>query len=83
VTDREKVIIFGNCYKTQPFRWLWPEGQGEEKPKAFIELIRERLGDQNIDLWFLDECSIEGDPRPRRRFATKGTRFVNPIRGLT
>jgi transposase len=59
----------------------WPDGQDEEKRKAFIELMREWLGDQGIDLWFLDECGVEGDPRPRRRFATKGDKILQPYRG--
>lgn len=59
----------------------WPDGQDEEKRKAFIELIRKWLGDQGIDLWFLDECGIEGDPRPRRRFATKGDKILQPYSG--
>jgi putative transposase len=59
----------------------WPDGQDEEKRKAFIELIRQWLRDQGIDLWFLDECGIEGDPRPKRRFATKGDKIVQPYSG--
>ncbi len=59
----------------------WPDGQDEEKRKAFIELIREWLQDQSIDLWFLDECGVEGDPRPRRRFATKGDKILQPYSG--
>jgi transposase len=59
----------------------WPDGQDEEKRKAFVELIRKWLSDQNIDLWFLDECGIEGDPRPRRRFATKGEKILQPYSG--
>ena len=53
----------------------WPDGQDEEKRKAFIELIKKFLGDQGVDLWFLDECGVEGDPRPRRRFAKKGDKI--------
>ncbi len=53
----------------------WPDGQDEEKRKAFIELIRKFLGDQCVDLWFLDECGVEGDPRPKRRFAKKGDKI--------
>jgi len=59
----------------------WPDGQDEEKRKAFIELIREWLSDQRIDLWFLDECGVEGDPRPRRRFAMKGDKILQPYSG--
>lgn len=59
----------------------WPDGQDEEKRKAFIKLIREFLKDQGIDLWFLDECGVEGDPRPRRRFAKKGDKIRQPYSG--
>ena len=59
----------------------WPDGQDEEKRKAFIELIRKWLSDRGIDLWFLDECGVEGDPRPRRRFATKGDKILQPYSG--
>lgn len=59
----------------------WPDGQDEEKRNAFIGLIRKWLSDQGIDLWFLDECGVEGDPRPRRRFATKGDKILQPYSG--
>ena len=59
----------------------WPDGQDEEKRKAFIELIREWLKDQGIDLWFLDESGIEGDPRPKRRFAMKGDKIRQSYSG--
>jgi transposase len=59
----------------------WPEGQDKEKRKAFIELIRKWLSDQGIDLWYLDECGVEGDPRPRRRFSTKGDKILQPYSG--
>ena len=59
----------------------WPDGQDEEERKAFIEQIREFLKDHGIDLWFLDECGVEGDPRPRRRFAKKGDKIRQPYCG--
>lgn len=59
----------------------WPDGQDEEKRKAFIRLIRDLLGDQGIDLWYLDECGVEGDPRPRRRFGMKGEKIRQPYSG--
>ncbi|MFH0957658.1 MAG: IS630 family transposase [Pseudomonadota bacterium] len=59
----------------------WPDGQDEEKRKAFIELIRTFLGDQGIGLWFLDECGVEGDPRPRKRFAMKGDKIRQSYSG--
>jgi transposase len=59
----------------------WPDGQDEEKRKAFIELIKKWLCDQGIDLWFLDEYGVEGDPHPRGRFATKGDKILQPYSG--
>jgi len=59
----------------------WPAGQDEEKRNVFIEKIREYLRDHGIELWFLDECGVEGDPRPRRRFAKKGDKIRQPYLG--
>lgn len=63
----------------------WPNRQDEEVRKAFLERLRGWLTDDNIDLWYLDEVGVEGDPRPRRRWAKKGekariTRNGNHIR---
>jgi len=51
---------------------LWPERQDEEKRKVFLEQLHSWTGDDKVDLWFLDESGIEGDPRPRRRWAQPG-----------
>ena len=50
----------------------WPDRQDEQERQAFVELVRAWLQDENIDLWYLDETGIEGDPRPRRRWIQKG-----------
>lgn len=50
----------------------WPDRQDEQARQAFIERLRGWLGDDHIELWYLDECGVEGDPRPRRRWAKKG-----------
>lgn len=52
----------------------WPDRQDETLRMAFVERLKEWLKDENIDLWYLDETGIEGDPRPRRRWAQKGTK---------
>jgi transposase len=52
----------------------WPDRQDEAERNAFQERIRGFLADKSIDLWYLDECGVEGDPRPRRRWAQKGTK---------
>ena len=59
----------------------WPNGQDEEKRKDFVDLLRILLGDPEIDLWFLGETGIEGDPRPKSRWALKGERIRQPYLG--
>jgi len=50
----------------------WPDRQNESEREAFLEKLREWLADHNIDIWYLDETGIEGDPRPRRRWIQQG-----------
>ncbi len=59
----------------------WPNGQDEEKRKAFLEALKAYFADMGIDLWFQDETGIEGDPRPRRRWAKKGSKIRHPYQG--
>jgi hypothetical protein len=53
----------------------------EEKRKGFVLALQIFLADQGIDLWFLDETGIEGDPRPSRRWAKKGVKIRQPYQG--
>lgn len=50
----------------------WPDRQDEELRKAFVDKLQALLADLEIDLWYNDEMGVEGDPRPRRRWAKKG-----------
>lgn len=59
----------------------WPERQDEEKRKAYLELYSQLKNDFKVDIWFLDEVGIEGDPRPRRRWARKGSKPTIPYTG--
>lgn len=59
----------------------WPNGQDEEKRRAFVHQIKAFLEDPDIDLWYLDETGIEGDPRPRRRWAKRGQKIRQPYQG--
>jgi len=52
----------------------WPDRQDEALRQAFIERLGAWLRDERIDLWYLDEMGVEGDPRPRRRFAKRGSK---------
>jgi transposase len=50
----------------------WPDRQDEQARQAFMERLRAWLSDEQIELWYTDETGIEGDPRPRRRWAERG-----------
>ena len=47
----------------------WPERQNEEERNAFLDQLRLWQADAAVELWFADECGVEGDPRPRRRWS--------------
>lgn len=59
----------------------WPDRQDEEKRKIYLEKLKELLQEPDIDLWYLDETGIEGDPRPRNRWAQKGEKLRHPYEG--
>ena len=50
----------------------WPDRQDEAERELFIGKLQEFLRDENVELWYGDEMGVEGDPRPRRRWARKG-----------
>ncbi len=50
----------------------WSDRQDEILRKAFIDRLQMWLSDGRIELWYADETGIEGDPRPRRRWAERG-----------
>lgn len=50
----------------------WPDRQDEALRQAFVEQLQAWPADERIELWFRDEMGVEGDPRPRRRWAKKG-----------
>jgi transposase len=52
----------------------WPDRQDESLRESFVERLQEWIRDESIDLWFGDEMGVEGDPRPRRRWAMKGSK---------
>jgi transposase len=59
----------------------WPERQKEAERAAFLEEIKRLQADPQIELWFADECGVEGDPRPRRRWSARGSRPRVPYLG--
>jgi transposase len=59
----------------------WPERQDERARAAFLEGLRPLQDDPNVELWFGDECGVEGDPRLRRRWVVRGSRPQVPYFG--
>ena len=59
----------------------WPERQNEEERNQFREELRVLSQDPNLELWFSDECGVEGDPRPRRRWVQPGKPRTVPYLG--
>lgn len=51
----------------------WPDRQDEQQRRAFCAQLEMLLADETVELWFADETGIEGDPRPRQRWAVVGT----------
>lgn len=59
----------------------WPERQNQADREAFLERLRICQQDAGLQLWFADECGVEGDPRPRRRWSARGSRPKVPYMG--
>lgn len=59
----------------------WPERQNETERKEFMTELRALCADPQVELWFSDECGVEGDPRPRRRWVQPGKRRTVPYLG--
>lgn len=59
----------------------WPERQNEQERQEFLEQLRTLAADPHMELWFGDECGVEGDPRPRRRWVQPGKRRTVPYLG--
>lgn len=49
--------------------------------KEFAQKLAKWLVDPAVQLWFTDESGIEGDPRPRKRWAIKGSKPTLPYCG--
>jgi transposase len=59
----------------------WPERQDEAERAAYLESLQTLREDPQVELWYGDECGVEGDPRPRRRWSARGSRPRVPYLG--
>lgn len=60
----------------------WPERQDPQRREEFKEKLRQWCAQEDqFELWFQDESGVEGDPRPRRRWAQPGKPRTVPYLG--
>lgn len=60
----------------------WPERQAPQQREEFKEKLRQWTDQEDqFELWFQDESGVEGDPRPRRRWAQPGKPRTVPYLG--
>jgi transposase len=59
----------------------WPVAQDEEARSAWVAQLQALLADEQVELWYLDEFGVDGDPRPRRRWVQKGQKARLPYGG--
>jgi transposase len=60
----------------------WPGmRQDPVKRAAYLEALKTLTQDPSLELWYGDETGIEGDPKPRRRWAEKGVKTTVPYTG--
>jgi transposase len=60
----------------------WPGMRQDPVKRAlYLEALNTLLEDQRVELWYGDETGIEGDPKPRRRWAEKGVVTTVPYTG--
>src|SRR5690242_6925729 len=59
----------------------WPERQDEAARQAFLEAFDALPQEPQVERCFADECGVEGDPRPGRRWVARGSRPRVPSLG--
>jgi transposase len=51
----------------------WPDRQDEVLREEFRIQLSTLVNDKDIEIWYGDETGIDGEPKPRRSWAIKGT----------
>lgn len=52
----------------------WPDRQDKDERGAFLEKLSLLVQDEDVELWYGDETGVEGEPKPRRGWALKGSK---------
>jgi len=59
----------------------WPYKQDEEVRKKYKENLKLLLNNPEIEIWYQDECGVQGDTKPRLMWAKKGSRLKHSYMG--
>jgi transposase len=59
----------------------WSDRQDEAAREAFRARLAELIRDDTVEVWFGDECGVEGEPKPRRRWAKRGEKTRGTYNG--
>jgi hypothetical protein len=51
----------------------WPDRQDEKLREVFREQLSSLAEDPEVELWYGDETGVDGEPKPRRSWAIKGS----------
>lgn len=52
----------------------WPDRQDDDLREEFLRKLRDLAENPDIEIWYGDETGLEGEPKPRRSWAIKGSR---------
>ena len=52
-----------------------------QQREDFARKMTTWINDSQVELWFTDECGVEADPRPRRRWVEPGSKPTIPYSG--
>jgi transposase len=52
----------------------WPDRQDEKAREEFLTRLSGLAEDPEVELWYGDETGIDGEPKPRRSWALKGSK---------
>jgi len=75
-----------HCLREAGFRRIVPRPESPERDaqqrSKFVDRLLPLLQDPSTEVWFGDETGFLADPRPKARWAKKGTKPVCPKTGL-
>ncbi len=59
----------------------WPVAQDEKRRQDYLKQLAVLMQDKDVEIWYLDECGVDADPRPRRRWVKREEKARLPYGG--